>query len=614
MAAEPTSFYNDDAYPHRLDNGPQEASDDLARLLADSQFPLESSLGQHLPTTVSGTSIAGGPPQDNVVPLRTGQAAVSRLMIAWTQPAADTACAERYTEAMQTGQYWLKQHRSPKVRGAWASEALAQFCRAQDVAPTDTNTQCQLSECLAECYYHLGQWEKAFQYASKALALGKTANHMAGTAHTILGLYYVKHHALPQAKHHLGLGGQHDRVLGALAQWHLLQLCMKTRPNPQPSLRSVKHVLTDIAQNTSHWAQATRAALGMVQRYRTCPQRLSWQEGLTFCQTLIEALQAENQQDAEKELALLKTLRQQFPGMSSLLLMQGHVHQSLGNIDDALHHYTLAIKHKPTCEMAWLEKAALLEHLGQFEAAYEAYQKLIQLSPANAEYYCHLGNMAFKLERPEETMRLYQLALRYGHDKPWKATVAMSLSRLYRDFEHNLPACEMTLTLATQLDPSNQDAFIQLGLCLYEQANYAGAEQVYHQALQLNNLSESNKAQLQCSLGFLHWLKQNEKEAIACYQQAITLDSAYDIPHNNLGVIYLDAHGRTHDAIACFEQAIAVNPTYAMAHFNLGRAHSVLGNRLQAAKAFRQASTLNQLTCELDKDDLNDRLEALFDV
>ena len=103
-------------------------------------------------------------------------------------------------------------------------------------------------------------------------------------------------------------------------------------------------------------------------------------------------------------------------------------------------------------------------------------------------------------------------------------------------------------------------------------------------------------------------------DAIQLYEKAISLDCGYEIPVNNLGVIYLDMLGQVHKAIEYFEQALTIDPDYALAYYNLGRAYSFLDLRLEAAHCLRRAQELNLYTRELDNDELTARITHLFDT
>ena len=104
------------------------------------------------------------------------------------------------------------------------------------------------------------------------------------------------------------------------------------------------------------------------------------------------------------------------------------------------------------------------------------------------------------------------------------------------------------------------------------------------------------------------------EHAIDQLNQLINLNPEYSIAYNNLGVIYLDDIGNTTEAIGLFDKAVLTNSNYALAYFNLGRAYAILGENTKAARYFQQSLDLNELTKELDNDDILYRLHKLFEV
>lgn len=81
------------------------------------------------------------------------------------------------------------------------------------------------------------------------------------------------------------------------------------------------------------------------------------------------------------------------------------------------------------------------------------------------------------------------------------------------------------------------------------------------------------------------------KEAIACFREAIALNSHYTAAYNNLGNL-LQSQGKTQEAIACYEKALELNPSLAPAHCNLGSARQMQGEIEAAIASYREALRL----------------------
>jgi tetratricopeptide (TPR) repeat protein len=86
--------------------------------------------------------------------------------------------------------------------------------------------------------------------------------------------------------------------------------------------------------------------------------------------------------------------------------------------------------------------------------------------------------------------------------------------------------------------------------------------------------------------------KQKWEQAIHELNKAITIDPAYAVAYNNLGVIYshLGDHGREIEAL---QKAIRVNDHFALAYVNLGRMHIADGDFPAAETELDKASAFD---------------------
>ena len=80
-------------------------------------------------------------------------------------------------------------------------------------------------------------------------------------------------------------------------------------------------------------------------------------------------------------------------------------------------------------------------------------------------------------------------------------------------------------------------------------------------------------------------------DAVAHYQQALSLEPDCTAVHNNLGLVFHE-QGDLEEAEACFRAALALQPRYVDAHNNLGNTFRVQGNFDAAAGCFHQAVRL----------------------
>jgi superkiller protein 3 len=86
-------------------------------------------------------------------------------------------------------------------------------------------------------------------------------------------------------------------------------------------------------------------------------------------------------------------------------------------------------------------------------------------------------------------------------------------------------------------------------------------------------------------------LKQ-PNDAVAAFQQAVTLKPEWPAAQNNLGYAY-GSLGKWKEAIAAHKEAIRLKPDYAGAYFNLGYAYLRSGNKNGAVDQYKLLQPLN---------------------
>lgn len=311
----------------------------------------------------------------------------------------------------------------------------------------------------------------------------------------------------------------------------------------------------------------------------------------------------------ESALNLSMGMALSYPGLPSLGLGLGELYREQGDREWAKSWFERVLKRHPLSFDAFANLAQLAEHAGDYEEVVALTQKMLALKPADPHVWCQLANAQYYLRNYREALNAYESAFHLGNDSRWRAIIAQGMGNIQATYLDNAPAAMAYYEMAMVLNPDNLENHLQLGLMYFQQENYANAELVYKRALVL----DSANPRIHSNLGYLRWMDDDMDTAVGYYKKAIELDPAYEVPINNLGVIYLDLLGNAKQALQLFEQAIDIAPEYALAYYNLGRACCFLGDRHAAANHFRRARELNHLSQELDNDDLTARINQLFD-
>lgn len=297
------------------------------------------------------------------------------------------------------------------------------------------------------------------------------------------------------------------------------------------------------------------------------------------------------------------------PGFVPLYCLLGDIYSSLGQFENAITEYKMAIWLDSLNIPAYRHLCKAYEDLGDYDNAIEVYQKLIQIMPNMPEFHSNLANILYVKGDIEGAVSHFQTAVTLNPSKEWTSVVNQTLGYVFQESKQDLDAAITSYQSAYLLTPEDIDIYVNLGSAFYDKEDYDNALAVYRNALDL----DPKNAKIHCNLGFLYWGKGDTDEAIREYEYAIEYDKSYSIAYNNLGVIYLDDLGRVKEAIDMFKKAVEYNPNYALAHFNLARSIAITGEKIEAAKLYQIAQDVNKITNEIDPQDITDKINALFD-
>ncbi|MBE7713751.1 MAG: tetratricopeptide repeat protein [Cyanobacteria bacterium SIG26] len=297
------------------------------------------------------------------------------------------------------------------------------------------------------------------------------------------------------------------------------------------------------------------------------------------------------------------------PGFVPLYCLLGDIYSSLGQFENAITEYKMAIWLDNLNIPAYRHLCKAYEDLGDYDSAIEVYKKLIQIMPNMPEFHSNLANILYVKGDVDGAVSHFQTAVTLNPSKEWTSIVNQTLGFVFQETKQDLDAAITSYQSAYLLTPEDMDIYINLGSAFYDKQDYENALAVYRNALELN----PQNAKIHCNLGFLYWGKGDTDEAIREYELAIEFDKNYDIAYNNLGVIYLDDLGRVQKAMEMFKKSVECNPNYALAHFNLARSIAITGDKIEAAKLYQIAQDVNKITNEIDPQDIIDKINALFD-
>ena len=330
---------------------------------------------------------------------------------------------------------------------------------------------------------------------------------------------------------------------------------------------------------------------------------------LKFLPILIKGFYKVQTQGLNEAIDIYIDAIEKAPGFVPLYCLLGDIYRSVGQFDNAITEYKMAIWLDSLNIAAYRHLCQAYEELGDYDSAVDIYEKLIQIMPNIPEFHSNLANILYIKGDAEGAISHFQTAVTLNPNKEWTSVINQTLGYVYQESKTDLNAAISSYQSAYLLTPEDMDIYINLGSAFYDKEDYDNALAVYRNALEL----DPENAKIHCNLGFLYWGKGDIDEAIKEYELSIQYDETYDIAYNNLGVIYLDDLGRVQKAMDLFKKSVECNPNYALAHFNLARCVALTGDKIEAAKLYQIAQDINKVTDEIDPQDIIDKINGLFD-
>jgi serine/threonine protein kinase/tetratricopeptide (TPR) repeat protein len=264
------------------------------------------------------------------------------------------------------------------------------------------------------------------------------------------------------------------------------------------------------------------------------------------------------------------------------------------------------------------------------EFAIDFFKKSLEKDPKFALAYVGLGKAYFKKE------------ITFGFDRAWLDSAAAMCLRAI-EIDNHFPDAYFTLGTiyqkkywynsdffqkansafqkAIELNPSNVEALIIIGIQKLEEGKYEEALTYLNQALVLNPKSPGIYSDIGHAYFYLRNYEKAEeyyfkalemkpdwveayiklaevygdqgkiKEAIQTYQTAIHLDPSQQWAHHDLAVCYQNA-GNFEDAITKFEKVLEISPTQPWHYIGLAGVYYEQGRYIEAITVFERALKL----------------------
>ena len=210
----------------------------------------------------------------------------------------------------------------------------------------------------------------------------------------------------------------------------------------------------------------------------------------------------------------------------------------------------------PEHPFAWKVLGSVLQKQSRVDESLVAKQRVLDLSPLDAESHNNLGNALHEACRYVEAEDRFRRAIALKADYAEAYSNLGNTLRTLGRFGEAITVC----VSATELKPDYAIAHCHLGNALKDLERFA--------------------------------------EAATSYEQAIKLDPNYALAYNNLGVA-LQELGRLGEAEASYTKAISLEPALAEAYNNLATAHAEMGRLGAAENSYLRAIKLAPNSAEV---------------
>jgi tetratricopeptide (TPR) repeat protein len=253
-----------------------------------------------------------------------------------------------------------------------------------------------------------------------------------------------------------------------------------------------------------------------------------------------------------------------------------------GKIEEAISHYSEALRIKPNYVAAHNNLGQALADLGRLKGAVKHFSEALRINPNNHKAHNNMGNALTSLGKQDEALEHFYIAIQIAPDSPEAhnnlANAMVHLNRFDEAIEH--------YTVALRINPVYSSAHNNIGNLLAQLGRLDEAINHYSEAL----LIDPDSAEFHNNLGVALAETGRAEEAMHNYLEALRLDSAYAEAHVNLGVELVN-QGKIDEAIDHFRRALSLQPEFAEAMYHLAKLYHTRADYEKAMHLYQKMLT-----------------------
>ncbi len=262
---------------------------------------------------------------------------------------------------------------------------------------------------------------------------------------------------------------------------------------------------------------------------------------------------------------------------------KGDFLQRIGQIDEAIEAYSLAVELNPRDTDAFNNRGVAYNSKGENDLAIKDFNQAMQLNPCDAAIYNNRGTVYVDTDEVDLAIEDFNAAIRLNpnEDKSYNNRG----NAYHKQGDYNLAIKDFNH--AIRLKPDDANAYYNRGNAYCDRGDYDRAIKDYNIAIK----HESDFSMAYNNRGMAYSNKHDINKALRDFSKAIDRNPNSFIAYNNRGNAYRDK-GDAEQAIDDFNTAIQLNSCFAEAYNNRGAVHYEKGNYNRAIKDLRTAMNL----------------------